>query len=48
MVRHSGGDIIGSSRIHCKIYRRELEYFEFLHSGVIDEHAENQIHSEKR
>jgi len=47
MVRHSGGDIIGRSRIHCKIYRRELEYLELLHSNEIDENAENQIHSNK-
>jgi hypothetical protein len=47
MVKHSGGDVVGSSRIHCKIYRRELEYFELLHSGTIDETIENQIHSEK-
>jgi hypothetical protein len=47
MVKHSGGNILGRSRIHCKIYRRELEYFELLQSGKIDEESENQIHSEK-
>lgn len=47
MVKHSGGDVVGISRIHCKIYRRELEYFELLHSGTIDETTENQIHSKK-
>ena len=47
MVRHSGGNVIGRSRIHCKVYRRELEYFDLLHSGAIDEKTENQIHSEK-
>lgn len=48
MVKHSGGDVIGSTRVHCKIYRRELEYFESLHSGKIDEKSENQIHSSKK
>lgn len=47
MVGHSGGDVIGRSKIHCKVYRRELEYFELLHSGKIDENTENRIHSEK-
>ena len=37
MLRHSGGDVIGHSRIHCKVYRRELEYFELVRGGVLDE-----------
>jgi hypothetical protein len=32
MVKHSGGNIIGRSKIHCKVYRREQEYFDLLHS----------------
>jgi hypothetical protein len=47
MVRHSGGNVLGRSRIHCKIYRREQEYFDSVRSGAIDERSENQIHSEK-
>ena len=47
MVNHSGGDVIGRSRIHCKVYRRELEYFELLHAGKIDERTENQLHAER-
>lgn len=47
MVRHSGGNVVGRSRIHCKIYRREQEYFDLVRSGAIDELSENQIHSEK-
>ncbi len=47
MVNHSGGNIIGRSRNHCKIYRRELEYYELLHSGKIDEDVENQFHFER-
>lgn len=48
MLNHSGGDVIGSTRGHCKVYRRELEYFDLLHSGVIDESVENQISSKKK
>ena len=47
MVKHSGGDVIGRSRVHCKVYKRELEYFELLHSGKIDKRVEKQIHSGK-
>jgi hypothetical protein len=47
MVRHSNGSVIGKSRIHCKVYGRELEYFELLKSGKIDESVENQFHTEK-
>lgn len=47
MVKHSKGNIVGGSRGHSKIYRRELEYFELLHSGRIDESVENQNFSEK-
>ena len=34
MLSHSGGEIIGKSKIHCKVYRRELEYFDLLNSGL--------------
>ena len=47
MVKHSGGNIVGSSASHCKIYRRELNYFELLNSGEIDEHVDNHNFSEK-
>lgn len=47
MLRHSGGDIIGSTKGHCKTYRRELEYYELLDSGEFDEETENQTHSPK-
>jgi Sulfotransferase domain len=47
MMKHSAGDIIGRTKVHCKVYRRELEYFELLRSGKIDEQAENEIHSKK-
>jgi hypothetical protein len=47
MMNHSAGDVIGRTDIHCKVYRRELEYFELLRSGKIDEEKENKIHSKK-
>lgn len=30
MVAHSDGHVIGDNRVHCKVYRRELEFFRFL------------------
>lgn len=47
MLSHSGSNIIGRSRFHCKIYRRELEYFDLLDSEEFDEDVENQIRFEK-
>lgn len=47
MVNHSNGNVIGRARGHSKVYRRELEYFDLLHSGAIDEETENQLYSEK-
>ncbi len=48
MINHSNGNAIYKSNIHCKIYRRELEYFNLLDRGEIDEEIENQRHSEKK
>lgn len=47
MVSHSGGNIIGGARGHCKVYRRELEYYDLLHSGKINEEIENSPSIEK-
>jgi len=47
MIKHSDGDIIGTGRGHCKVYRRELEYFDLLHEGKLDEKNENQISTKK-
>lgn len=47
MINHSGGDVIGRSVIHCKIYRRELEYFDLLRAGEINEENENRIGTKK-
>ena len=47
MLRHSGGNVIGRTRIHCKVYRRELEYLELVHNGAIDEATENELYAPK-
>lgn len=47
MIKHSGGNVMGETRDHCKVYRREMEYYELLKASGFDEKQENQIHSEK-
>jgi len=39
MVDHSGGDALGDNRVHAKIYRRELEFFDAVRAGRIDDPA---------
>jgi len=48
MLNHSGGDVIGRARGHCKTYRRELEYFDLIESGQIDEQQENIMGAPKK
>jgi hypothetical protein len=47
MIKHSEGNVLGRSRIHSKIYRRELEFFNLLHSGAINETVEDKKRFEK-
>ena len=47
MLNHSKGNIIGRSNIHCKLYRREIEYLDLLNRNNFDVKKENMIHSEK-
>ena len=47
MLSHSNGNIIGGSQVHCRIYRRELEYYDLLKTGQIVEHTDNQVYSKK-
>ena len=47
MIAHSGGDILGDSRSHCKVYRREFEYYKLRELGNFDEELENKIYGEK-
>jgi hypothetical protein len=35
------GSVIGRTKIHCKIYRRELEYFDLLRAGLLDAQQEH-------
>jgi hypothetical protein len=42
MLRHSGGKSLGISRIHAKVYRRELEYFN-LPPSLIEYHKSFKI-----
>lgn len=48
MVNHSGGEIPGLNRIHSKIYRREMEFFELMYKGDITDKMWDSIHDEKR
>lgn len=47
MVSHSNNNVLGRTRNHCKVYRRELEYFELENSDRFDEIKENTIEAEK-
>lgn len=39
--------MIGRSKTHCKIYRRELRYFKLVSEDKIDESVENDRHANK-
>lgn len=47
MIKHSDGNIIGSTRIHCRIYRREMEYYRLLGDSNFNGDLENRIIGEK-
>ncbi|MGJ8682000.1 sulfotransferase, partial [Paraglaciecola sp.] len=47
MVSHSDNNILGRSRTHSKVYRRELEYFDLMKSEGFDEEHENTIGTDK-
>ncbi len=47
MIKHSQGSVLGKTRVHCKIYRRELEYFDLLNSGLLNEDKEDKKRIEK-
>lgn len=48
MVKHSNNNVVGSGKMHCKAYRRELEYFDLLQAGLLNEQTENQLNAEKK
>lgn len=39
--------MIGRAKNHCKIYRRELEYYKLLAEGKIDGRVENDRNADK-
>lgn len=45
MVRHSGGNILGRTRTHCRVYNREEEYHQLLQRDDFDERLENTLGS---
>lgn len=47
MLRHSGGNVTGRTNIHCKIYRRELEYLRLIEREDIDREREDRRYSDK-
>ena len=49
MLRLGGGDIIGIQKLHSKLYRRELEFFELWDAGVLtpEEPETDQFFREK-
>jgi len=47
MKKHSGGNVLGQTVVHCKNYRRELEYFRLLHEGKISFEDSLKLDGEK-
>lgn len=47
MLKHSNGDILGKTKIHARIYRREEEYDDLLRKSGFDVSVENQYGARK-
>lgn len=47
MRTHSNGNVLGRSKVHCKIYKREAEYIALANSPEFDKNIENGIHGNK-
>lgn len=43
MLNHSGGKTLGNTQRHCKIYRREFEYYQVFGSEINVNNSENDI-----
>lgn len=41
--RFPNAKFVSFTRIHCKVYRRGMEYYDLLQSGKIDEDIENEL-----
>ena len=48
MVAHSDGHVIGDNRVHCKIYRRELEFFRLMEGDPLADDDKQRFDSEHR
>lgn len=44
---HAAGTVVGRTKSHCKIYRREVEYFDRVDRAILDEAIENELYSAK-
>lgn len=47
MCSHSNGSVIGMANLHCRAYRREIEYYDLLDRGLICEAIENTLGTTK-
>lgn len=48
MINHSGGEIIGRPMMHCKVYRRELEYIGLFDQKKLSDEAQMNQEIKKR
>ncbi len=48
MLSHSGGDVIGATQVHCKLYRREAEYYDLVARGLLDPATQNRLQGPKQ
>ena len=42
MLAHAGGAAAGDSRLHAKMFRRELEFLRRLHAGEVDDRRDDK------
>jgi Sulfotransferase domain len=43
MISHSNGMVLGNTKRHCKIYRREIEFYDLLKSKSLSVYDEKKI-----
>lgn len=48
MKRHCQGDILGLNRIHSKVYRREIEFFELIDEESITDNMWTSVHDKEK
>ena len=47
MLNHSSGGVLGTMRVHSKLYRREKEYYSLLVSGAISADQDKKMYGNK-